>query len=416
MRSNSSIKGIIYALIVVSLSLTLLQGYIHLFTRLWLIATVGVVMAFFIDRDFIKRKSFAASMLYFLFVILNFMTGDSYFGSVGNVVLEISSLLLVCFMFYGLVKEKDEKNRGIVVYAFFLVILITTVGTFISDSISPGIVRQAFGANVTGSDKEILTLFYRFGMSNYSLPHAIPVLIPGVVFGIKSRIHLKRFVRIILWITLFCLVLLAYLSSSTAALLFTIFSLTISFSLKIGKERTNVRRVVLLMLVASPFLLSKNIQLGILDAADRVAGENIYFHRKISYFQEAITSDNSDIMESRDYLYEMSFESLIGNPILGTNLEIGGHSSILDRFATLGLLGMIPFVLFLIFQFKTTIKKIDRTDTSFYVIGFLMGIMMCCLKSAWYWEMHFAMFVFLPVSIIMFRKLAKAPNREGICQ
>ena len=327
------LKGVFYALIIFSVSLTLLQGYFQLFTRLWLTTSVGVFIAFLLSKDFIRKKSFPLLILYLLFVLLNLMLGDGYFSKAGNVALEANSLLLVCLIYYGLEKDSNTINQSIVIYSFIFVLIATTIGSYFADIISPGIIRQAFGANATGTDRSLLTEFYKMGMSNYSLPHAIPVIIPGIVFGLRCSSKYHKLLRILLSFTLLCLLVLSYLSSSTTALLFSIFSLAMSLVLKNGKVRSNIVRIILLLIFVSPILFSKNLQLSVLNNLDEMIGENIYFHLKVEYFQESITNENSNVMDSRGYLYDLSIDEFVSHPFLGTNNEIGGHSSLLDRLA-----------------------------------------------------------------------------------
>lgn len=400
-------KGVIYAIIILSISLTILQGYFPFFQRLWLTTAIGAIVVSLISPTFIHKKAFPCLLLYIIFIMLNYLIDDSYFGNIGNVVFEASSLILVCSMFFGLIRDGGIKPHGYVVFSFLGVLIFTSVASFFVDQINPGAIRQAFGANVTGADKQILTFYYKLGLSNYTLPHAVPVMIPCIVFGIKFRKNYHRVLRLLLWIALLCLLLLAYLSSSTTALIFAIVSLIISFSIRPGKEKGNLIRIIVLLLVASPLLMNKSIQIGILDATDIIVGENIYFHRKIDYFRESLSSENADIMESRDYLYEMSLNEFFSHPIIGTNSTIGGHSSLLDRLASLGIIGFVPFALFIVAMYKTSTNYIEKDDRLFYVVGFVIGILMCIIKSSWYWEMHFSMFVFLPSSIILFRRLSE---------
>lgn len=403
---NPVSKGIAYAMIVVSLTLTLLQGYFTFFTRFWLTTIIGLAVSIHLSSNFLHKKPFSFLLLYTAIVVFNTMIGDGFFGNMGNAVLEICSLMLTCFMFWGLIKGSDVKTQGVVVYSFVIVLFITTVGTFFADQLSPGIVRHAFGAHVTGDDKGLLYEFYKMGMSNYTLPHAVPVLIPGVVYGIKCYTAFTKKVRAILWVALTSLMLIAYLSGATTALLLSLLSLAICFSMEPGNDQTNLIRIMVLLIIASPFLLSKDIQLSILDGADGIIPDGSYFHRKIDVFRESVLNPEADVMETREHLYEKSSSEFFAHPIFGSNNPVGGHSSFLDRLATLGIIGIIPFVLFLITQFKETQRIINPHARMFYVVGFSMGILMCCMKTSWNLDMHFSMFVFLPISIIFFRNIS----------
>lgn len=403
---NSTLKGTAYALIVVSISLTLLQGYYTFFRMLWLTTTIGAVASFMLCDKSIRNKSFPFLLLYLLMIILNYISGDDYFGSIGNVVLESSSLILACLMFYGLVIRNDLKMQRIVVYTFLVVLILTTILSLIADSFFPGIIRYAFVASVTGFDTSLTYNYYRMGMSNYSLPHAIPVLVPAVVYGLKCHPQKSKVLRIMLWAALASLILLAYLSGSTTALLLSLLSLAICLTLKPGNNRVNISRLLIILIIASPLLLSKDLQLSILNTFDDFIGNQGYFHQKVMLFQESITNENVDVMENRESLYQKSFDGLFSSPLIGTNSIIGGHSSLLDRLATLGIFGIIPLILFLIYQYKSTTKRMKEKVVIFYAVGFMMGLLMCSVKSMWYWEIHFSMFVFLPISIIYFSNLS----------
>ena len=401
---NSTLKGIAYALIVVSISLTLLQGYFVFFRMLWLTTTIGAVISFLLCDKSIRNRSFPLLLIYLLLVFLNYISGDDYFGSIGNVVLESSSLILACLMFYGLVISNDIKMQRIVIYTFIVILILTTILSLIADSFFPGIIRYAFVASVTGIDKTLVYNYYRIGMSNYSLPHATPVLVPAVVYGLKCHMKKNKALRIMLWSALVSLIILSYLSGSTTAFFLSLLSLAICVSIKPGNNRDNISRILILLIIASPLLISKDLQLSILNMFDNFIGGYSYFHQKVMLFQESITNENIDVMENREFLYQQSIDGFFSNPLIGTNSKIGGHSSLLDRLATLGIIGIIPLILFLIYQYKSTAKRMKENDVIFYAVGFMMGLLMCSVKSFWYWETHFAMFVFLPISIILFRK------------
>ena len=171
--------------------------------------------------------------------------------------------------------------------------------------------------------------------------------------------------RYFFMIVLVSCLILCYLGGSTTALLTGVLGLLISMFTKVGSGRKQTLRFSLLTVLVFFLISNDAIMLSFLNWADGRVGDMSAFHSKIMDFEESIVYGDSSgtAVQGRGELYNMSFRAIFSNPIFGTNADIiGGHSTLLDHWACLGLLGFIPYVCFIYWQIKMTASHLPETS------------------------------------------------------
>ena len=104
-------------------------------------------------------------------------------------------------------------------------------------------------------------------------------------------------------------------------------------------------------------------------------------------------------MSTRIDLYNQSLSLGVTSLLIGTNGDIGGHSTIIDHFATLGIIGFIPFIILLCLIIKQEWNFLPKESSHFFVFGVLMSILMLLLKSMSNPEMWLYSLTLLPLII-----------------
>lgn len=361
---------------------------------------VGLLVAWVCIRPFFLTRSFLFVLLYTFIFALNIITGDFQFTRPVMIIMDFAGLVLSCAFLCYCYQYDDKIAMRNILFVFFVLIFYTTAVSMAIDIILPGIVRKMVRATNSGEMTGQFILFKRFGLCDYYIPHALPVLIPPVILGATNK-FIKIKTRVILWLSLFCLIELTYLSGSSMALLFAVIAFFISFIIKRGSILVNFRRIGVVLLVLLPFALNADLLMDLLyKLEDFFAGGS--FAPKIRQFQETLWSGSAEgtDADNRSQLYSLSFEMFLSNILIGTNEPVGGHSALLDRLGALGLAGFLPLAFFFFFQIKKTLLYIkDRSLYSHYIIGVVFAIAMMSVKSMFDWSMLMITFLILPISV-----------------
>lgn len=190
-------------------------------------------------------------------------------------------------------------------------------------------------------------------LPHYSLLHAYIMLLPVVLMGFKIKKGLMRWFFLIM--SLYILFII-FQSSITTVIVIAVMVVVIMMSYNPYSERKSIVRAIGLIVLLI-FLKESGILSFIMDSLvgyydDSAAGG------KMRYFRDLLAgkTESGSSMEVREDLHKISIDSFFANPILGGGKQ-GGHSCLLDRFGVLGLVGFIPYVIFLYTVFKTTIRQ-----------------------------------------------------------
>ena len=359
----------------------------------WLLAGCGI--SYFTIKSYFRSKIFNSIAIYALFVIANVLLGDSYFSSLPLACNEIAGLVFVSSATMFFLNDTSNKIYNWFLLTFFFIIVYTAFASYKIDQEFPGAIR-----NITvtgfGGDKTFVSLYYSMGMGTYVMTHALPVIIPPLVMGIRN-LNISLFRRVLLLAVLIATAVYIYLGFASGALIIGLLSLVLSLVLSPGAMKSNIGKMFVVSIILLPFLNSEFL-LSVLGAFDDFIGNEGAYHVKVEEFQMLLkTGEHGDDITARSDLYSNSISNFFQNIILGTNGEIGGHSAILDRFATLGVFGVIPFILFLIRQIKYPIQFINPNYVIFYYVGAFSGLLMLMTKNMGMWEMWLCLLMILPM-------------------
>ena len=363
---------------------------------------LGVLLPVILVPSFFKQRYFISFIVYAFVVFLNYLAGDSYFSYFRKVVEGFVTIFIPLGMTYYAVRFNNKDWMRAVFRIAMLVIVWVTIATVFFDIQTPGVVRfihtELQNNNADISDYKD---YYALGLSNYTLPHALPAIIP--IFAISLRQHKIRFKHKILPITLLsCVMMILYFSGAIGPLLLGFCIMVLSLWVKPGKSRSAITSLVVLGLITLPFLFNDSLILTFLQVIDDILGQEGYFHAKIVSFQESILMDNaSGDLGIRQDLYWADLKAFFDNVLIGSHAE-GGHSVIFSRLGSLGLLGFIPYVMILFGQAKMAVKLIPSQYRFFYYLGNFAAFLMILAKGIVCWEVYFCWFTLLPLGIVFF--------------
>ena len=409
MKSIKSFVGIVLILLIVILTFTPVVGYFPFFRRVWIFLLVGVMVLTPFNLNFYLSRGFFCLALSAVVMLLNVMTSDSYFDT-EKVITEISMLIFTALISLFAFREGHKHSfMKWCIMTVFAIITIETIATFILDQQSPGILRGLFSESInSGEREELLYPFYRFGLSNYVLPHAMPVLIPPLVMGLRDKAN-PFWQRI--WSTVFLLfvLLLIWLSGVMTAFLLAVLFLLLALFTSFSKK-PSLKIFIGFCLLFLPFLFFDELTLYVVRVSQDIFSGNEYISSKLLEFEESLNAQSTtgDLAVRQD-LYLASLNEFFNNIFIGTNNPMGHHSAFLDRLGTLGLVGIIPYMLFYYYQLKTVRKFIAKDRRIYFDEAVIAGLMMFSLKDIDNWELFFILFTVMPLLVyfLSFRQIEK---------
>lgn len=359
---------------------------------------IGMVVALLECNGYFKKKQFAFLIWYEAILCLNLLMRDPLYAETTGYLYQMMGVAMTSMIGFYMLRTREYKIAKITLYMLMIMLIVNAVGSAIIDVAFPGSIRAVVTDYHNTGNQKLAYSFYKYGLASYSLPHAIPVIIPILVYSIK--VVLEKRLRLFFIIVLAACLALCYFGGSTTALLIGVFAFTISL---FTSPKQGGRQVVMFGLFAIIMVIimsNDDIVLAILEWFDNVIGGEGYFHKKVVDFEYSVmNNDVSDsAVEGRSRLYGMSLDAIIANPIFGTNDDVMGHHSVLlDHWACLGIIGFFPFALFIYHQLKDSYKTIPQNSLYFYIEGCLVGVMMLLVKNTGDWEMWLFLFLLLPL-------------------
>lgn len=400
-RTRVSFPTIVFSLIIVIVTWALIEGWFPFAQRKWLFMAAGMGYAVFLGNKFYGSLRFIWLVVYIAIVLLNMVSGDRYFHDVGTVGYEFFVLGFPAVVTAYFQSVQNRKSMGFLLFSFLFVVTFTAVASFLIDTfLLPNAIRMMTRYSITLKDMSVVYNYYRMGLSTYAFPHALPVLIPPVIMGIRNK-DLSKKIRLLCWIALGGLIVLIYLSGIMTALLLSVVGLAMALMTKVGDMSRNIRRFVIIGILTLPFL-TPSFMGSVLHEAKMAVGEESYYYNKLESFENSVTGEGEEEdgdWDERKDLYSKSLGGLFENFVAGTNNRVGGHSAFLDRFALLGLIGFIPFLVFFILQLRSARMLIPQKYLIYYYEGAALGLMMLALKSSFRPETLIVLFTILPVTV-----------------
>ena len=402
MDSSSIYKGFSYLLVflLAALSFPIIPGWIPQLQKIWVV----LVMAFVVYVALTKKVSWgnptACLLFYFVVLFLNAKMGDVLISSTQIAIVEVlflyvpSAVALWCFSQENLSFIKTVLIVSLALFA------IEAVSSFITLQVEPMIIRTLYKIATDEGDTGIMFEYYRTGLMDYSMAHAIPILIPPLFYAYKKVASTVKS-KIFLLTSIAGCVFLTWLSDSTTALMLAVLFLVIGFLTNVSDIRRNFRKLIIIGIIVLPIAASDDVQLAVLDAAETVLGSESVFADKIEEFRYSIENKGNMTgdMQGRVYRYNKSLDMFFTNPLWGTNTKPGNHASLIDRLGAFGLLGFIPLMLFFWYSLKHISTYLPADSLVFFIQGILAAMVMLGTKGMWNWSMFYNLFIMLPFII-----------------
>ena len=400
------IRDYIPIIFCVYLSFTQLKVFLPFINSLVIMA-LGFIISLLYYRDFYKQAYIRWIIVYAIVLVINNLFGDYYFELITNVAEEICVLLFPAALSFFIISRRKYTVATILVYAFFLLIVYSAVASFIVDTIFPDAIRTTVYLS-NNEETDALNLYYSMGLVTYRFCHALPIIIPALIYAFLRS---KRGIlfRTMAFITLVALLFIVYLSNATTALLLAILAFVTSLLVSEKNSQTTILRLAVVTVVFIPFLISSDLLIDSLEFVGTLFTDNTnsYVERLEDIRTMGETGKATGDLGGRMDKYSISMSILEGNILIGSDMQTGEHSAILDRLACLGLIGWIPYIIYIIKNTLEQNKLLPKKVSAYYIIGASTAILMLLSKNMSDWDTWFMYFCLLPV---MMWQISLGPN------
>ena len=364
--------------------------------RLLIIATLLIVLG---RREYICRQAFIAFIPYAILLFINAMSGDVYIGSTTNAINELmmvfvpSSLALFC------IRGESRQFVSALVFITFGALLFEMVASFVVLERYPGIIRGLYSM-AKEEDMSLMYEYYKLGIMDYHMAHALPLLIPPLICRLKES-NIKG--KIVFSTLVVACIVLTWLSESSTALLLILLMVFLGLLVSVNDSLLKQVTIISFMALFTIVLLSsEKVLTGVFDVAETFVDEESIYSDKIEELRlSLLENQTTGDLDSRFDRYRISLDLFSQNMLFGSNQMPGRHSALLDKLSSLGLVGFIPLILFFFFQIKAVFRGITAKRRIYYLESVVAAFLMLLFKAMWVWPIFMFLFLIAPSLLIM---------------
>jgi hypothetical protein len=404
------IYRIIVIIFVVAETLPLVQGYAPFKEWIPLTFMCGVSLVMY-PKAFLNKPT-----LYLLiyFVILMIFAGMGHdIADFKWVLIEILVPLSCLSIINVFIYNRDFNGLKMVTVAALLVILITAVKTYQIVTKDPFAVRNMVGYTLKNNAGAIQK-YMQQGIASFGLVHAVPFLCPLLVFHIKSGgNHLFRIFSLAMLAATYLMLVKA--SFGTPLILSTA---AIACALLFTKNQKMNVVIGIFFICTLMSTMNKNLVISGLETIHAaVFSKSPVIGAKINNIVSSIKYNRSEgEVSGREKVYARSWKMFFSSPIIGNldSKQAGGHAYFVDRLAYFGLVGTIPFCMFLYFRIKNSLTIINNKIRLHYLLGVAFFVALGFLKNITGIENFLYLFVLLPGLCLIGETVGAVHNEQPV--
>ena len=339
-------------------------------TASMMLGVLGILyFMIFINSNWKSRKEVFGYLLLICSLGIVFCVREYYKeGIIGvySILLVFFPIFLVFFLFN---KEKYEMLKKLAV-AVLLMLVITGITTFTGLTVYPELARDL----AAFSNDNIIGISTRYNIGGYDIVYCVVLAIPLYCLVIEKKVTtgIKKFLEIFIFII--SLIFIVKTQYTTAMLLEIV-----SFGMIILIRKFDLKRLGILALLGLIILsvYKGEISNGLIKASYSIESQSI--SQRLEELAKALDGGKvtGEDMTERGNAYGKSIEAFLEHPVLGTwissdNIELGGHSTVLDLMAGVGLPGFLLILYTFFYIEKLMLSRVEKEITRKYVGIFLV--------------------------------------------
>lgn len=369
-KISINVYTIIFLLSLIVMSYYFLPITASVLTASMMLGVLGILyFMIFINSNWKSRKEVFGYLLLICSLGIVFCVREYYKeGIIG-----VYSILLVFFpiflAFFLFNKEKYEMLKKLAV-AVLLMLVITGITTFAGLIVYPELARDL----AAFSNDNIIGISTRYNIGGYDIVYCVVLAIPLYCLVIEKKVTtgIKKFLEILIFII--SLIFIVKTQYTTAMLLGIV-----SFGMIILIRKFDLKRLGILALLGLVFfsVYKGEISNGLIKVSYSIESQSI--SQRLEELAKALDGGKvtGEDMTERGNAYGKSIEAFLEHPVLGTwissdNIELGGHSTVLDLMAGVGLPGFLLILYIFFYIEKLLLSRVENEITRKYVGIFLV--------------------------------------------
>lgn len=369
-KISINVYTIIFLLSLIVMSYYFLPITASVLTASMMLGVLGILyFMIFINSNWKSRKEVFGYLLLICSLGIVFCVREYYKeGIIG--VYSISLVFFPIFLaFFLFNKEKYEMLKKLAV-AVLLMLVITGITTFAGLIVYPELARDL----AAFSNDNIIGISTRYNIGGYDIVYCVVLAIPLYCLVIEKKVTtgIKKFLEIFIFII--SLIFIVKTQYTTAMLLGIA-----SFGMIILIRKFDLKRLGILALLGLIILsvYKGEISNGLIKASYSIESQSI--SQRLEELAKALDGGKvtGEDMTERGNAYGKSIEAFLEHPVLGTwissdNIELGGHSTVLDLMAGVGLPGFLLILYTFFYIEKLMLSRVEKEITRKYVGIFLV--------------------------------------------
>jgi len=235
-----------------------------------------------------------------------------------------------------IIRFYNRKMLATIFYTVLLSTLIICISTII------GLDKYPMAARLLATGQnELYNLdsLYRQNIGGYGFINSLVLMIPYLIYFYKNNSSRFKVIYIcIIFVFIYCIILSQYTIASTLAIL--------SFSISFSKSKKLVAILLIVLVVLFYFVAGiDDIEVAINKLSELAEEHDLgMVSYRLRDFAKSLNSNEGLDEINRIHRYKLSLNEFIKSPIFGTMAKnddmflIGGHSSVLDTLASIGII------------------------------------------------------------------------------
>lgn len=318
----------------------------------------------------LRNQSFRWAVVYALFLLLaatdHKLSGLGYgLGGYDTVLIDIGfvlpSISLSAVLMENNLRNDSLRAIDITIYSSLIVSFCFIIPVLLFDS---SVARQIAFMSTDKLEEDLVQ--FKFGFWDYAMCHMIALTFPlftGLYFN-SSNTKAKLFFGSMALIVLYIVLKL----SITTTFIYILVAILLLVYHRFGRHQI-LGAAIILCLCGLCMILAEPLLNYLSDVYKGTA-----MAPKIADFKDMIaggTGNHTTVVDRLNY-QQGALDGFLNNVLLGSTYDgTGGHSVLLNRLGTTGLLGFIPFCVMLYHQFKQWLTLIPPSSKFYYLVSWL---------------------------------------------
>lgn len=328
-----------------------------------------------------SKKQFFAFMTWACIYIINLQFIQNYaysniFLGIDFNIFTLQTIQVICvvliYLYIASNKFEIMKNTIIKIILFSLIMdAVITINALSIDSNISKIMATGISELNTPDSK---------GASGYSIIYSIVIILPLFYYSYLKHNGVKRIMSLLYVIIMISLIYKsAYFTANVAVILGFLIFIFLNTS-----RRLKVILIPVIMVIGIYSINAKAIYDTFMMLSDKIdifqISQRLEQLANLAYY-----NDNSGAALCRFELYRKSIDAFIKSPLVGIHAfnqdyDMSGHSALLDILGSTGIIGFVPYILFIWYSYKNCIvntyekQLINAIRTSFTIFLFIASL------------------------------------------